>query len=47
MLAIPSQKVIPMLKTLGSSKVLVQTYCSSELEAKKLIKDAKKMALIR
>ncbi|MGQ9596926.1 MAG: hypothetical protein ACUVQY_04025 [Thermoproteota archaeon] len=38
-LYIPKDKVIPMLKVLGSKKVLVQTFCISESDAKKLIGD--------
>lgn len=40
-LSVPFHKVIPMLRALGSNKVLVQTYCSNELEAEKLLKEAK------
>ncbi len=42
-LYIPRDKVIPMLKALGSKKVLVQTFCITETDAKKLMAEAKNL----
>jgi len=41
-LYMPKDKVIPMLKALGSKRVLVQTSCNSEAEAKSLVAEAEK-----
>ncbi|MEM2049875.1 MAG: hypothetical protein QXZ11_01995 [Thermoproteota archaeon] len=42
-LYMPREKVIPMLKMLGSKKVLIQTFCISEAEAKKLVVEAENL----
>lgn len=36
-------KVIPMLKTLGSKKVLIQTSCTSEMDARQLIAEVENL----
>jgi len=42
-LYMPREKVIPMLKALGSRKVLVQTFCVSETDARKLLAEAENL----
>jgi 5-methyltetrahydrofolate--homocysteine methyltransferase len=42
-LYMPREKVIPMLKALGSRKVLVQTFCVSETDARKLLTEAENL----